>query len=330
MSVTETSRHGASQRTLLGVARSWPSAIALFLALGACLLPLGAQEPEPEKETPPPAPSSAGTSSKPWVKEYKKSTDWIAAGSRFVSRKNTFDVKSIDKIKLIADMGMGVEGESMILGAGIPLKEGMVKEISELGIRDEGGSVPACFEKRTLYPDGSLQWVWADFQGKLGKEYAVTIREADAAKLPEPGIQVRVEGESIVVHNGVLELKWNKYHAVPTAVSVVSGMEKIEIGHGDGKGVYFLDARGKRRHLGGKGSELDFQVESQNKLRAVLRLEGWYVTDDGAKSGRALIRYDIKWNQPWIQISHRFIVTDENSQTAYKEIGILFPSSGKK
>ncbi|MBM3892675.1 MAG: hypothetical protein FJ388_26450, partial [Verrucomicrobia bacterium] len=263
--------------------------------------------------------------SQPFDREYKKTAAWVAAGGRVPAAKQTVDVRTIKTVRLISDRGACREGEQMRLGAGVPLKEGMVKDLSELGIRDASGALPAVFEKRTVYPDGSLQWVWADFVGKLGKEYWATIRSG-AAMLPQPGVQASAAGDEITVSNGLLELKWNKSFATPMSVSLISAGRIIPVGRGDGKGIYFVSAAGERYALGGKSSELDFKIESCNPLRAVLRLEGWYVSDKGDKSGRALMRYDVGWNEPFVRVTHRFVVTDENDRMTYREIGVQFPA----
>ncbi|MBM3892302.1 MAG: hypothetical protein FJ388_24560, partial [Verrucomicrobia bacterium] len=218
--------------------------------------------------------------SQPFDREYKKTAAWAAAGGRVPAAKQTVDVRTIKTVRLIADPGACSAGEIMRLGAGIPLKQGMARDLSELGIRDASGALPAVFEKRTVYPDGSLQWVWADFVGKLGKEYWATIRSG-AAMLPQPGVQASATGEEITVSNGLLELKWNKHFATPTSVTLTSAGRKIPVGRGDGKGIYFVSATGERYALGGKASELEFKIETCNPLRAVLRLEGWYVSEKG-------------------------------------------------
>lgn len=60
-------------------------------------------------------------------------------------------------------------------------------------------------------------------------------------------------------------------------------------------------------------------------MRAVLRCEGWYVTARGEPMARAIIRYHVYRNTPWVQVDHTFVITRDNDQVWYREIGIGLP-----
>jgi hypothetical protein len=77
--------------------------------------------------------------------------------------------------------------------------------------------------------------------------------------------------------------------------------------------------------LGGPKAELDFQVETSNSVRAVIRIEGGYVRGKDEQVARAVLRYHIHWGQPWMRVEHHFIVTRDNDDVSYREVGVRMP-----
>ena len=70
------------------------------------------------------------------------------------------------RIPLVTDPGAAPLGEVCPLGAGFPLREGQVTALGTLALVGAAqGRVPAVFEARTTWPDGSARWVWVDFAG---------------------------------------------------------------------------------------------------------------------------------------------------------------------
>ncbi len=264
-------------------------------------------------------------------KEYAVSKAWLAAQKYVVPKDPSAKPGQPNRIPLVVDRGGCTDSGAFALGVGIPLREGQVRDLAELGIADSAGELlSAEFEKRTSWPDGSLQWVWADFQGQLDREYSLWIGQGKGT-LPAPGVTVEKTAKAMVVQNGMLELKWDRQYATPVEVRLVSpDGAKAMVAAGDGKGVYLVDQNNKRAVLGGNRSELVCELESANTLRAVLRVEGWYVSGN-TQVARAVMRYHVYWRQPYVQVEHTFIVTKDNEDLQYKEIGVQFPiNSGRK
>ena len=232
-----------------------------------------------------------------------------------------------DGIPLRLDRGGLKPGQSWVLGAGVPLKEGQVKDPRSIGIRGRKGKwLPSVWEARTRYPDGSVQWLWGDFYASAEESYSLTTAEADAKALPKPGVQVVRRGNTLSVSNGVVKLTWDTRFAAPMRIECTpeSG-GPVAVARGDGAGIYVLDQTGRKAVLGGQGAELDFRVETHNGLRAVLRIEGWYARDDGERLARAVIRYHLYWQQATIRMEHHLILTRENDEASFKEVGIRLP-----
>jgi hypothetical protein len=86
-----------------------------------------------------------------------------------------------DGIPLKLDRGAVTAGEWVPLGVGVPLKEGMVKDPRQVGIvsRSRGALAVQC-EAATRYPDGSVQWLWADFFGPAEESFKLVVNAAPA------------------------------------------------------------------------------------------------------------------------------------------------------
>ncbi|MBN1672265.1 MAG: hypothetical protein JXR37_14590 [Kiritimatiellae bacterium] len=229
------------------------------------------------------------------------------------------------QIPLHIDRGGLTGGEAWPMGTGIPLKPGQARSVQTLAIAGEtAGPVPAEFEVRTRYADGSIQWLWTDFLAPADESYRLCLN-GPRAPLPAPGVRVFEDAQRVGIDNGALCVEWRKSHATPVAVRIPGGAPGIPVAAGDGQGVYLVDNRDRRATLGGTGADLQWKIETANRLRAVVRVEGWYTTSEGERVARSIVRYHLYWNQPWLNIEHSFIVTRDNDETWYKEIGIHFP-----
>jgi hypothetical protein len=226
---------------------------------------------------------------------------------------------------LKTDWGGLERGQVWPLGVGVPLRQGQFRDPAELAIKSTAlGLLPARFEARARYPDGSIQWLWADFQAPAEDRFALVAAGARAGPSIE-GIKVASAAGRITVRSGLLVLVWDTRYATPVKIRRCTGdCPEETIATGDGQGIYFLDQHGKAAVLGGPGAELDFKIETANKLRVVLRVEGWYV-QGGRPAARGVVRYHLYWRQPWLKIEHTFIVTRDNDELWYREIGIRVP-----
>jgi hypothetical protein len=229
-------------------------------------------------------------------------------------------------ILLRTDRGAFAGGDVWPMGAGVPLKEGQAKDAAQIGIvsRMRGPLAVQC-EARTRYPDGSIQWLWADFLGPVENSYRLVVSQQKQA-LGGMGVEVVNAGRNVIARNGALQVTWDTHYATPVKVEVATaGGAMRTVAEGRGDGVYVIDNTDKRCVLGGPAGALDFKIETQNKLRAVIRVEGWYVREDGEKVARAVMRYHLYWGQPWMRVEHSLIITRDNDEMWFKEVGVRFP-----
>lgn len=222
--------------------------------------------------------------------------------------------------------GWTAPGAVRPLGVGVPLREKQLREPAGLSLQtDDHRPIPAVFEVRRRYDDGSIQWLWIDFQAPAASHYR--LRSGGENPLPSPGVRVADTGDSLWVDNGVLRLSWRKSGVTPCKVVLLTGAtpENLVSG-GDGAGVYLRTPDGDVAAMAGPGADLAWTVERANPLTAVLLVEGWYVRPArGQRVARGRVRFHIHWNQPWVKVDHTFIVTRSNDEITYAEIGIRWP-----
>ena len=160
-------------------------------------------------------------------------------------------------------------GPVPIRGAGVPVPRGVLKPGAALRLAGQKqGAVPVQVSERTRWPDGSVQWLWLDFQADPGDRYGLDLGASAAPAAPTaPGLTVTSAEATLTVDTGVLRLTWRKDRATPTEVRVPGGAAITD----DGLGIYAVDNRGRQGALGGEAAELAWTVEASGPVRAVLR-----------------------------------------------------------
>lgn len=229
-------------------------------------------------------------------------------------------------IRLDLDRGGWTQaGDVHPLGVGVPLREGQLRDPSNLALQtDDDQPIPAVFDVRRRYDDGSIQWLWIDFQALAARHYV--LRSRGANPLPSPGVRVTDDGDALSVDNGVLRLLWSKAGATPTSISLNAAPAEPLVEKAGGDGFYLITPDGQRAVMAGPAADLQWTVERANRLKTVLLVEGWYARlQDGERMARGRIRFHVYWNQPWLKMEHTFIVTRSNDEVTYKEIGITWP-----
>lgn len=227
------------------------------------------------------------------------------------------------QVGLRVDVG-GYRGtEAWPLGVGVPMPKGRLapRHVRALAIvGKEQGRVPAAIEVRLKWDDGSVRWLWADFRGNPYDEYQLRGQDGDRPS-PKEGVGISREEGAFRVSTGKLEVTFASDKATPVRVAL-PGASAI---NGDGLGAYVIDNTGRRAALGGVGAGVKWTVETENTERAVLRVEGSCVAEDGQPVADLVLRYDFRAGQPWFTVEHRLIVTEDTTKRWFREYGVTFP-----
>ena len=256
------------------------------------------------------------------MKAFKDKNGMQAGGLLLLSFLFVCHLFALEDITLKTDRGAFHGDDARPLGVGVPLKEGMVKDVSQVGIVGKSGALPVHCEARTRWADGSVQWLWADFAGAVEDEYRLTV----GAKAEVPaGMSVTESKDEIIVANKAMRLTWSRQHAMPCLVELAVDGRSQTIASGDGDGVYVIEQTGARCVLGGEKAELMFDIETRNALRTVIRVEGWFVRGDGERVARGVVRFDCRLGQPWMKVEHTLVLTRDNDEVWFKEVALRFP-----
>ena len=169
-----------------------------------------------------------------------------------------------ERIELEIDAGSYEGTGAWPMGVGVPLPRGQVSSVDGIRIRGEAqGILPTQVKARTAWPDGSLQWIWADFQGDPHDRYFLEM-DPGSPPMPTPEDPVRVvqEGRSATVDTGPIRMVWDPQFATPIEV----GRQNLDSIRGDGQGITVVDNRGRKGILGGGQADLSWQVEEAGPM----------------------------------------------------------------
>ncbi|MBM4082248.1 MAG: hypothetical protein FJ278_21265, partial [Planctomycetes bacterium] len=169
-----------------------------------------------------------------------------------------------------------------------------------------------------------MQWVWVDFLGDPRDRYFLDLIGKTERAAVERSSLVSEDVNRLTVQTGV-RVVWDKEYATPTRVEIGKSPSIV----GDGRGIYVVDNQGRRGILGGKAAELSWTVETDGPLRAVLRVEGWYVTEQGERLARAVVRYHFYHGRAFFTMDHTFIFAEDTDKLWFKEVAVRFPWQGK-
>lgn len=225
-------------------------------------------------------------------------------------------------IPLLIDKGQSVKNRIYPLGVGVPFPKNFLKKenLALLNvISDKSGTVPSNIEIRSLWNDEYVQWVWIDFEGDPFHQYKLVMHHKKSLTYRR-GIKLIEDKNQIQVDTGKIKIKFVKNKSTPTKVSI-KGRPTIK---GDGFGVYLVTHKDEMSYASGSEAELEWEVETHNPQRTVIRIEGNYILA-GEAIARMILRYDFFNKQSFFKMEHRLIITKKPSEVSFKEYGITMP-----
>ncbi len=223
---------------------------------------------------------------------------WRSASVRFVAGRPPAIRKSQPQtIELTVAEPTGKPRRNWPVTSGVPFAKGTLASANDTQLLDAAGKVvPAQFEATAFWPDGSVKWLLVSFCTDTAKEpMKVRLRIGRGAEAPPTfhAIAVHEDAEIVIVKNGPLSLRVGK-----EKFTLFDGLPAI----GDAKGGNgrIVDASGKAYYVGKPDSVL---IEERGPVRAVVRAEGDFAADDGARLFRWRARYFVHAGQPWMRLN---------------------------
>ncbi len=190
---------------------------------------------------------------------------------------------------------------------GVPFANGQLEDVKGLSMATGGKPAAAQFTEalRWRSEPKTVSWVHCDFQARLGggTRPEVTVRDGGVASPPEKSVIVSDDGKHITVDTGAIKFQCSKT-AFNLFDSLVAGERQVL----RGSALYWRDTQGttyEAKHVVDK-----VEVEKAGPLRAVIRYEGWYQSDKGAKRLRYQLWIHAFAGLPYVRIYDKMIWTE--------------------
>lgn len=201
------------------------------------------------------------------------------------------------------------------LTVGVPMPQGLARDATELTVADaHGRSVPCQLDTVSRWDDGSVRWLHADWRAEIGEQYFID--KGHPAKSADD-ITIQNAPDGLTVRTGGAEYEFREGGGCFQSLHV--GNDKLVDNGGDA--FFVIDSQGRRGVL--KGTDL--KVELSGPRHAVIRIEGNYVTPDGASNAAGIVYYHFYAGLPWVKISHKQIFTQETLDLWFRDIGLDLP-----
>jgi len=208
--------------------------------------------------------------------------------------------------------------DNYLVSRGIPLPPGRVTEPSQVSIVEADGRAVPC-EGRVLQrrPDGSIEWLLADYLTSLAPDEKKSLfieLKPNPRKPVEHAVEVVESADAVTVRNGITELVLGRAGSLIRRL-VIDGKEVIapdslvdlEVVDPDGK-VY--------RASVSPGYEVT--IEHANRLRATIKISGKHQARDGSTFLDFDLRFTLTANRADVKLMHTF--TCREAQTGIIEV----------
>ena len=220
----------------------------------------------------------------------------------------------------------GFTGSWPLVG-GLPLPQGAVRDPAQVRVCDaRGREIPAQVDTAATYRDGSLRWalisLMAPPQGTVRAEYGPGVRRAAVQ-----GLRITRDGGQVRVSTGAADFTLDGGNLLLQSAEL-TGADRVPLWGPGEHYAYLVDNQGRTARCAGPQAGVEITTLKDGPLRAVLRTEGWYVTDTGERLARGIARLSFFAGSPMVQISHSLIFTEDTNRLWLKDYGIEVPVRG--
>ena len=215
-----------------------------------------------------------------------------------------------------------------LISRGVPLPAAWgVEEPGEVSIRDAGGNeVPSAGAVLQRRPDGSIEWMLADFILDFDSEQKHTVHvehRPNSGLRPENSVELTEEPDAITVSNGLLSLVINRRGKIVQSLRMHG---KEIVGETDRVDLQTVDVAGKvYRASVSEGYRVS--VERLNPLRATVRVEGTHAARDGSTFLDFALRFTVSAGRADLKLMHTFYVREPKAAPIeVKAVRLVMPT----
>ncbi len=249
----------------------------------------------------------------------------------------------------------GNDSESKLKGpltTGVSLPQNAVKKVTNLYLNHEGNDLIAQFKPLSFWPDGSIQWVLIDFEGRTGDRLIVGWGDEKSQTKHDQEISLIKTDEHYEICTGVMRAKINrrKFSLIQAVelgtrsknggfVSEINIFQKdlcdtwvrIEESYQNGSTTRRLYGMGGCCYASLARDEYAVEVEEEGPLRTVLCLRGAYEADigmhhySGYRPLKWIIRLHFFAGHSQVRVLHTVIFSANPREVKISEIGLRIP-----
>ena len=231
----------------------------------------------------------------------------------------------VTSIELTATEPGGADRRGFPLTVGVPFAQGVLAPDQPVVIVNEAGEAQP-LQSRVLenHVDGSVRWLLLDYQADftpLGTTRHALRLGQEAPDAPEGNrIEMKEEGDVLVVDNGVLKLEVDRSRCRPLVRVWHEGRLVSEGGL-----EFWVTADDGGKFLGGDDSSARFEIEESGSMRLLMRWEGTHREKAGKGHFDFLVRMTVYAGNRFVRIEHVFFNRLDPDVTNVKEVVARFP-----
>jgi hypothetical protein len=220
---------------------------------------------------------------------------------------------------------------------GVPFPRGALTDAGQVRLLDaKGGELPIQTSALARWdPAGSISWLRVHFQALKASATAsryVLEYGAPSRARPQQSIRITELEDVYVVDTGPLRFGVPREQGgvISSVFLDTNGNGSFEpteqlIVESEAIGPYLVD-RNSKLYRASLDRKARVQIEQQGPLRAVFRIESWYVAQDGAKLCKHVTRASAFAGLPHLRLEHTWIMTAASGEAAFKDIGFTLPT----
>ncbi|MBA4387640.1 MAG: hypothetical protein C0404_06640 [Verrucomicrobia bacterium] len=224
--------------------------------------------------------------------------------------------KEITKLNIEEEAGAARHNEPITMG--IPLPEGVIKDVNTLVLKDAAGKVIPCqfFEVSKWHTDkGGIKWVHANFQASVaakGKEDVILFDSGAVVTPAATPLKATVEGNVATVVTGPVKFSvrganFNGFNGVwfdPSGKGVFGDSTLIVPASGVGGSLASADGKNA---FSAKDADGKVELERSGPMAVVIKATGSHKDESGAKVFDYTVRFHAYANSPVVRVTHTFV-----------------------
>ena len=244
----------------------------------------------------------------------------LGTGIVWISSDPITPLSADTKIPFTIDVPNGVDTlTNYPVRFGVPFPEGSVWNTDNLILVDsKGKELPSQFEVAGRWArEGAIKWLLIDsiISGKNGDEIYLVLGKRSSKSLPSTPVVVRKKGDTFDVNTGVAQY----IVGVDGALIKEARLNKqLTAKEGKSRGLYVVDQIGRLAKAGSKDASV--KLEADGPVSAVIRVEGFYVTDDGEELARHITRLEFNSGRPEVSATHTLVLTQDTNKVLFIEV----------